>query len=335
MIEPNVMASPDARRFATGAVRDAAADKGRPSLIPFAAIARLSQQLERGANKYEADNFRKGMPFRDTADSMLRHLYKWVAGLDDEDHLAAVMFGAAALMEFEDRINEGTLPASLDDRFKDATPGLTGDKWLAQLRAEFGPREPQTQTSDAPPPVNPPIKIQCATPDPEHESRALAAEDDGTILYGCKCGRKWVNEEPFSFTYHCPDSYKKPFRLMDRVYVSGPMSGIVGFNRTSFAYATAFLRHLGNEAVVNPHELDAAGDIPIEPGANWTVDEDTHKRLLERDFKIIDNCDSLFMLPGWEHSQGANAELDYAISKGKHWLTAKEYLPAFDNPVRP
>jgi len=107
--------------FETGATRDTCAGKGRPSLISPVLIHRLGVHLAKGAEHYGADNWAKGMPYRRTADSMIRHLFQWLASDDSEDHLAAIAFGVMCLMTYEEAY-KGFLPkgsGSLDDRCED------------------------------------------------------------------------------------------------------------------------------------------------------------------------------------------------------------------------
>jgi len=99
----------------TGAQRDSRTGKGRFDLIPGDALTRLAQLYERGAAKYEARNWEKGMPMSRMIDSMLRHAFQASAGDADEDHLAAVIFNAMGVMAYQERIKRGLLPAELDD----------------------------------------------------------------------------------------------------------------------------------------------------------------------------------------------------------------------------
>ena len=46
---------------------------------------------------------------------MYRHLLQWLQGDAEEDHLAAIVFGAQALMHYREMIDRGLLPAELDD----------------------------------------------------------------------------------------------------------------------------------------------------------------------------------------------------------------------------
>lgn len=101
--------------FDTGSRRDSQDGKGRYDLLPPEAIRRYAQLLERGAAKYGDKNWELGQPFSRVVSSMLRHAFQAAAGQNDEDHLAAVMFNAAALITFQERIASGDLPVELND----------------------------------------------------------------------------------------------------------------------------------------------------------------------------------------------------------------------------
>lgn len=101
--------------FATGAVRNTAAGKGRYDLLPMSALRRVAGVYERGAVIYGDDNWRKGMSFRRCADSAMRHLCQYIEGYRDEDHLAQCAFNVLALLEFEEEIKRGRLDSSIDD----------------------------------------------------------------------------------------------------------------------------------------------------------------------------------------------------------------------------
>lgn len=87
--------------FSTGAVRDMHEGKGDMVSLPNAAILRLSKHYEAGAKKYGRWNYTKGIPCSSFLDSALRHLFKYLDGWDDEDHLAATAFNVLGAMEME------------------------------------------------------------------------------------------------------------------------------------------------------------------------------------------------------------------------------------------
>lgn len=94
--------SGDRREFPTGAVRDMASDKERPDLISPFALRRVGRWLGMGAKKYGERNWEKGMPLSVFYASLIRHALKWAMGWRDEDHMAAVIFNAQAIIHFEE-----------------------------------------------------------------------------------------------------------------------------------------------------------------------------------------------------------------------------------------
>lgn len=112
-----------------------------------------------------------------------------------------------------------------------------------------------------------------------------------------------------------------------RVYVSGPMRGIPQYNFPEFDSATAALRDAGF-AVVSPaehdrelddlyaqragyingtHEDGADGGSPFHQLIGWDLEQLARPGYL----------DAIFLLPGWETSQGVSMELTVARWTGK------------------
>lgn len=86
--------------------------------------------------------------------------------------------------------------------------------------------------------------------------------------------------------------------IQSPVYISGPMTGIPDYNRPAFNAAAAKLRGLGFE-VVNPAEQ------PERP---------TWEEYMRHDIKLMMDCRSIVLLPGWESSKGARVEYQIAES---------------------
>ncbi len=101
--------------YESGMKRDTAEGKGAYELISPIALRRLAQLLERGAVKYEARNWEKGSPMSRLMQSTIRHLFQYLEGARDEDHLAAGMWGCMAMIHHEDQINKGNFPSALMD----------------------------------------------------------------------------------------------------------------------------------------------------------------------------------------------------------------------------
>lgn len=81
--------------------RDMHDGKGDMVSLPNNAILRLSRHYEGGAKKYGRWNYTKGIPVSSFLDSALRHIFKYLDGWDDEDHLSAAAFNILGAMEME------------------------------------------------------------------------------------------------------------------------------------------------------------------------------------------------------------------------------------------
>lgn len=89
------------REFETGAVRDIQQGKGRMDLLPWNGIIEVAKHCEKGAIKYGENNIDKGIPLSSLIDSAMRHLAKFTAGQDDEDHLRAAAWNILWALEFK------------------------------------------------------------------------------------------------------------------------------------------------------------------------------------------------------------------------------------------
>jgi hypothetical protein len=90
------------QEFNTGAHRDSDEGKGRFDLIPYEALQRLAVVYQKGAKKYGENNWKKGMPIERFADSGCRHIYKYLAGWKDEDHLAMALWNICGAIFMDD-----------------------------------------------------------------------------------------------------------------------------------------------------------------------------------------------------------------------------------------
>ena len=102
-------------RFKTGALRETRGKTPLDQMSPFAE-ERLGLWLQKGAAKYSARNWERGLPYSACIGSIMRHVNKFRRGLTDEDHLAAIMCNAMFLLHFDEMMAAGVLPPSLDDR---------------------------------------------------------------------------------------------------------------------------------------------------------------------------------------------------------------------------
>ena len=101
--------------FKTGSVRDISEGKGRYDLLPTRALRRLAEHYENGAKKYGDRNWEKGQPLARMLDSAMRHLFKALEGQTDEDHWVASIWNLMAIVEYQERIEEGIMDKNLND----------------------------------------------------------------------------------------------------------------------------------------------------------------------------------------------------------------------------
>lgn len=98
------------------------------------------------------------------------------------------------------------------------------------------------------------------------------------------------------------------FRPSMKVYVSGKMRGVYNYNRGQFYRWARKLKELGFDAV-NPMDIGDSIATPEEIDAS----PELLKRVLAADIAALMKCDAIFMLRGWETSEGARRELKVAL----------------------
>ena len=89
------------------------------------------------------------------------------------------------------------------------------------------------------------------------------------------------------------------------IYLAGPMTGIDGFNREEFFKAEKTLLKLPNVTVLNPAALPV--DLP-------------EKAYMPICLAMLEQADVIALLPGWEGSEGAVLEKQYAERQRKKVL---------------
>ena len=101
--------------YETGSKRDNRDGKGRYDLLSPIVLKRDAVHLENGARKYDDRNWEKGQPLCAFFDSAIRHLYAYLEGNRDEDHLSAARWNIGGIVHCEEMIRRGKLPASLNN----------------------------------------------------------------------------------------------------------------------------------------------------------------------------------------------------------------------------
>jgi hypothetical protein len=98
--------TPTTIQFPTGAVRSADADEVRFDLITPIGLRRLAETCAEGAEKYGEVNWQKGIPASQMLNHAIRHLYLWLAGDSQEDHLAHAAWNILGVCHFEESLPE-------------------------------------------------------------------------------------------------------------------------------------------------------------------------------------------------------------------------------------
>lgn len=88
--------------------------------------------------------------------------------------------------------------------------------------------------------------------------------------------------------------------MKEKIYISGPISGLPIDNvRHRFDLWRQKLRRAGYEVV-----------IPTENGLPSTASWEEH---MTRDIELLQSCDAIFMLEGWQQSRGCRIEFNIAV----------------------
>ena len=89
-----------------------------------------------------------------------------------------------------------------------------------------------------------------------------------------------------------------------KVYISGPVTGT-----GTEDYVERFQKA--------EDELYGQGFIPVNPAAvNAMLPEETaYEEYMKVSLVLLDMCDAIYLLEGWQDSRGANREYGYALAK--------------------
>lgn len=90
-----------------------------------------------------------------------------------------------------------------------------------------------------------------------------------------------------------------------RIYLSGPITGVPGYKKRFKKLGARIAAAYPLDSIVNPGKL--ADVFP----------EGTHDEYMVICLQMLDMCDMVMMLPGWENSVGATEEHDFAVRAGK------------------
>lgn len=105
-----------------------------------------------------------------------------------------------------------------------------------------------------------------------------------------------------------------------KIYISGPVTGHKNY-KEQFGSMSYLLKREGHGAV-NPVQI-------MEPVCG-VLD---YKTILQADLELLEGCDGILMMPGWEESQGAQKEYAKATRQGLQVFFA-ESIAKLPNELR-
>lgn len=83
-----------------------------------------------------------------------------------------------------------------------------------------------------------------------------------------------------------------------KIYIAGPMTGLLENNLPAFAAAA--------------RQLDALGHDAVNPGRHGVTAGYTWQDYMRRGLTELVGCEALALLPGWSRSEGATLEVQVA-----------------------
>ena len=98
-----------------------------------------------------------------------------------------------------------------------------------------------------------------------------------------------------------------------RVYISGGITGVPDY-KENFYNAEVKLKDLGY-SVINPAKVNDI--LPTD----MSYDE-----YMEIDYKMLDMCEAIYMIPGWNKSNGSKLELERALSRKIRIMTVDDLV---------
>ena len=112
-------------------------------------------------------------------------------------------------------------------------------------------------------------------------------------------------------------------RKRPKIYIAGPMRGFPDFNYPKFNDYAETHRAVGWE-VVNPVEIGADYGTPDQINADHAL----LAAVMAAELHALETCDAIYLLDGWQNSEGARKELATAIAYGlKIYLAPVVYIP--------
>lgn len=134
-------------------------NKGKVDLALLSPLALIEEAwtLSAGKVKYEAHNWRKGIPYSELLSALMRHLLLFLAGEDNDDesnttHLANIRFCTGCLIEFhkigrtdlDDRHKNPELVKAMKELMQSRDYSFLADKYREARKHLHSKRAPKT-----------------------------------------------------------------------------------------------------------------------------------------------------------------------------------------------
>lgn len=106
-----------------------------------------------------------------------------------------------------------------------------------------------------------------------------------------------------------------------KIYIAGPISGTTDYEER-FEEAERAIQRKGHEAI-NPVHIRSV----IETVGAHAIRYD---KLMNICKALVDACDAIYMMPGWQRSNGARQEHDEAVNHGLKFFASMAAIPETD-----
>lgn len=106
-----------------------------------------------------------------------------------------------------------------------------------------------------------------------------------------------------------------------KIYIAGPISGTTDYEEC-FEEAERAIQRKGHEAI-NPVHIRSVIETV---GANAL----RYDKLMNICKALVDACDAIYMMPGWQRSNGARQEHDEAVNHGLKFFASMAAIPETD-----
>ena len=312
-------------------------------LIPAPALVEEAMVMGLGASKYGPYNWREHSVAASVyIAAAYRHLMAWFDGQDTdaESGITHLAHARACLGILIDAQRQGKL---VDDR---PAPGATA----LLLDRHTKKDEPSTGTYDR----EMAAEMACHQETPPYGTLphdAVYKEDDPNqmrVKQTYRPGRPLSSEEEDRFIEHfmemgcnsdvarhiargvtVPWDWQLRYETPSLVYIAGPMRGHVAYNYPAFDAARDRFLQAGY-AVISPADIDRATSSHEHGDGSDQFTDAQNREFVYRDCNVIMNLgpdDAIAVLPGWEKSTGATAEVFLARWMKRRILDAETMKP--------